>query len=133
MRIVVQIILLSLLTNCCATTPSSSSSQLITSCQDYFYQMLNDEQLIKENVVLRDLWINYKKHPIQMQQPNGDRFLIDKIPRLKELNEFENIIGIEFRHIRLLARAFTHRSVGFNNLTLGSNQRMEFLGDTVLQ
>lgn len=25
------------------------------------------------------------------------------------------------------------RSVGFSNLTLGSNQRMEFLGDTVLQ
>lgn len=41
--------------------------------------------------------------------------------------------GIEFTHIRLLARAFTDRSLGFSNLTLGSNQRMEFLGDTVLQ
>ena len=30
-------------------------------------------------------------------------------------------------------RAFSDRSIGFNNLTLGSNQRMEFLGDTVLQ
>lgn len=30
-------------------------------------------------------------------------------------------------------RAFTDRSVGINNLTLGSNQRLEFLGDSVLQ
>lgn len=41
--------------------------------------------------------------------------------------------GIKFTHIRLLARAFTDRSMGFTNLTLGSNQRLEFLGDTVLQ
>ncbi|KOB67048.1 Ribonuclease 3 [Operophtera brumata] len=40
---------------------------------------------------------------------------------------------VEFKHIRLLARAFTDRSVGFTHLTLGSNQRLEFLGDTVLQ
>jgi ribonuclease III len=40
---------------------------------------------------------------------------------------------VQFRHIRLLARAFTDRSVGFTHLTLGSNQRLEFLGDTVLQ
>lgn len=38
-----------------------------------------------------------------------------------------------FTHIRLLARAFTDRSIGYTNLTLGSNQRLEFLGDTVLQ
>lgn len=78
-------------------------------------------------------WVNYPKHPIQQQNPHGDRFLIDSIPLLQKLTEFENITGIQFQHIRLLARAFTHRSVGFNNLTLGTNQRMEFLGDTVLQ
>ena len=32
-----------------------------------------------------------------------------------------------------MARAFTDRSIGYTNLTLGSNQRLEFLGDTVLQ
>lgn len=32
-----------------------------------------------------------------------------------------------------MARAFTDRSIGFTHLTLGSNQRLEFLGDTVLQ
>lgn len=61
-------------------------------------------------------------------------------------------MGIPYTHIRLLARAFTDRSIGYNNLTLwvflvwqrdskliifficsGSNQRLEFLGDTVLQ
>lgn len=88
---------------------------------------------VEENKILKDLWINYKKHPIQLQEPNGDRHFIQKIPRLQTLVEFEEMTGIEFTHIRLLARAFTHRSVGFNNLTLGSNQRMEFLGDTVLQ
>ena len=51
----------------------------------------------------------------------------------QKLSKFEETIGVEFNHIRLLARAFTDRSIGFNNLTLGSNQRLEFLGDTVLQ
>lgn len=49
------------------------------------------------------------------------------------MTKFEESIGVEFTHIRLLARAFTDRSIGFTNLTLGSNQRLEFLGDTVLQ
>lgn len=51
----------------------------------------------------------------------------------QKLLEFENSVGIEFNHIRLLARAFSDRSLGNSNLTLGSNQRLEFLGDTVLQ
>jgi ribonuclease-3 len=78
-------------------------------------------------------WVNYPKHPLQMQNVDGDRFLIKEIPLLEKLTEFEAMTGIEFKHVRLLARAFTHRSIGFNNLTLGTNQRMEFLGDTVLQ
>ena len=88
---------------------------------------------VEENKVLKDIWIHYNRHPIQMQEPDGDRHHIEKIPRLQKLIEFEDMTGIEFTHVRLLARAFTHRSVGFNHLTLGSNQRMEFLGDTVLQ
>jgi len=36
----------------------------------------------------------------------------------QKLLKFEKATGIEFNHIRLLARAFTLRSVGFNNLTL---------------
>lgn len=82
---------------------------------------------------LYNIWVNFPKHPLQLQYPDGDRHFIKTVPRLKELVKFEDVIGVEFTHIRLLARAFTHRSVGFNNLTFGSNQRMEFLGDTVLQ
>lgn len=85
-----------------------------------------DENLLKK-------WVEYPKHPLQQQHEDGDRHLIENVPLLKRLTEFEAMTGIEFKHIRLLARAFTHRSIGFNNLTLGTNQRMEFLGDTVLQ
>lgn len=83
--------------------------------------------------ILHKIWVNYPPHPLQAQNPDGDRHIIPQVKRLKELLEFEEAVGIEFKHIRLLARAFTHRSIGFNHLTLGSNQRMEFLGDTVLQ
>ncbi|XP_015787469.1 ribonuclease 3 [Tetranychus urticae] len=89
--------------------------------------------LFKDEPDLYEVWISYPPHPLQQQASGGDRMYLKAVPRLQELREFEEMIGIEFTHIRLLARAFTHRSVGFNNLTLGSNQRMEFLGDTVLQ
>lgn len=83
---------------------------------------------------------------------------------MQHLTEFERSIGVTFKHIRILAKAFTRKCVGFNNLTLygniliyffmfafrvykfdfellifvliffsGHNQRLEFLGDTVLQ
>ncbi|KAB7506877.1 Ribonuclease 3 [Armadillidium nasatum] len=82
---------------------------------------------------LHTIWVNYKPHPLQEQEPQGDRRWIETFPILQKLAEFEESIGITFTHIRLLARAFTDRSIGFNYLTLGSNQRLEFLGDTVLQ
>uniref|UniRef100_T1IMV5 Ribonuclease 3 n=1 Tax=Strigamia maritima TaxID=126957 RepID=T1IMV5_STRMM len=82
---------------------------------------------------LLDIWINYPPHPLQEQEPEGDRKYIESVPLLQKLTQFEGAIGVDFTHVRLLARAFTHRSVGYNNLTLGSNQRLEFLGDTVLQ
>lgn len=79
------------------------------------------------------MWVNYPPHPLQEQEPLGDRKLIETSPLLKDLTQFEEMIGVKFRHIRLLARAFTDRSIGYTLLTLGSNQRLEFLGDTVLQ
>lgn len=87
----------------------------------------------RESPELLDIWVNYPKHPLQEQEPDGDRKWINTLPFLQKLTKFEESIGIKFNHIRLLARAFTDRSVGFTNLTLGSNQRLEFLGDTVLQ
>ncbi|XP_065369999.1 ribonuclease 3 [Calliphora vicina] len=91
------------------------------------------DALFMENELLREIWKNLPEHPLQEQEPLGDRDCISSYPMLQELTKFEDSIGIEFKHIRLLARAFTDRSIGFTHLTLGSNQRLEFLGDTVLQ
>lgn len=88
---------------------------------------------VESEKALHEIWTNMPKHQLQSQYLDGDRHLIANNAKLQELVKFEQMIGIEFKHIRLLARAFTHRSVGYNNLTFGSNQRMEFLGDTVLQ
>ncbi|XP_050076547.1 ribonuclease 3 [Anopheles maculipalpis] len=89
--------------------------------------------LFQEDDSLRGIWVNYPAHPLQEQEPLGDRNHIESFEMLKTLTRFEDSIGVQFNHIRLLARAFTDRSIGFTNLTLGSNQRLEFLGDTVLQ
>ncbi|XP_063538645.1 ribonuclease 3 [Cydia strobilella] len=82
---------------------------------------------------LLEVWNKERAHPLQEQEPLGDRKYIRDFKFLQKLTEFEDSIGVQFKHIRLLARAFTDRSVGFTHLTLGSNQRLEFLGDTVLQ
>ncbi|XP_059611847.1 ribonuclease 3 [Phlebotomus argentipes] len=82
---------------------------------------------------LKKIWENNPPHPLQEQEPLGDRQWIGSYQMLQNLTKFEDSIGVKFRHIRLLARAFTDRSIGFTHLTLGSNQRLEFLGDTVLQ
>ncbi|XP_026556700.1 ribonuclease 3 [Pseudonaja textilis] len=82
---------------------------------------------------LREVWLNYPLHPLQLQESNTDRQLIETSPVLQKLTEFEDAIGVIFTHVRLLARAFTLRTVGFNHLTLGHNQRMEFLGDSIMQ
>uniref|UniRef100_A0A8C6T3M8 Ribonuclease 3 n=1 Tax=Neogobius melanostomus TaxID=47308 RepID=A0A8C6T3M8_9GOBI len=68
-----------------------------------------------------------------VQEPQTDRHLIETSPVLQKLTSFEDSIGVLFTHVRLLARAFTLRTVGFNHLTLGHNQRMEFLGDSIMQ
>uniref|UniRef100_A0A3Q3BRQ8 Ribonuclease 3 n=1 Tax=Kryptolebias marmoratus TaxID=37003 RepID=A0A3Q3BRQ8_KRYMA len=82
---------------------------------------------------LREVWLHYPPHPLQVQEPQTDRQLIETSPVLQKLTSFEESIGVLFTHVRLLARAFTLRTVGFNHLTLGHNQRMEFLGDSIMQ
>ncbi|CAG9859292.1 unnamed protein product [Phyllotreta striolata] len=85
------------------------------------------------NPELHEVWVSLPPHPLQEQEPLGDRQWIEKFDILQNLVKFEQSLSVEFKHIRLLARAFTDRSVGYTNLTMGSNQRLEFLGDTVLQ
>lgn len=89
--------------------------------------------LFLESDDLKRIWENNPPHPLQEQEPLGDRQWIASYQMLQNLTKFEDAIGVKFHHIRLLARAFTDRSIGFTHLTLGSNQRLEFLGDTVLQ
>lgn len=55
---------------------------------------------------------------LQVQEPQTDRQLIETSPVLQKLTQFEDSIGVLFTHVRLLARAFTLRTVGFNHLTL---------------
>ncbi|KAH9500714.1 hypothetical protein Btru_076335 [Bulinus truncatus] len=89
--------------------------------------------LFDDDEVLLHTWNDLPKHVLQQQEPGGDRRWVKSSPILQKLEKFEESIGIRFNHIRLLAKAFTHRNIGVNPLTMGHNQRLEFLGDTVLQ
>lgn len=53
---------------------------------------------------------------------------------MPELGEFEKILGYKFKNISYLKNALTHTSYinEHKNLPHGSNERMEFLGDSVL-
>ena len=55
----------------------------------------------------------------------------------KPIEEFEKATGLIFRDKRLLQQAFTHRSYvnerAESGETIADNERLEFLGDTVLQ
>ncbi|MBN2618365.1 MAG: ribonuclease III [Spirochaetales bacterium] len=57
--------------------------------------------------------------------------LIDEI-RLKELKHFSKSLGIRFRRLDLLDLALTHRSYLNINKNNYNNERLEFLGDSVL-
>ena len=49
------------------------------------------------------------------------------------MSAFENVIGYEFNNKQLLEKALTHSSYANENHTsLGDNERLEFLGDSVL-
>ena len=52
-----------------------------------------------------------------------------------QLEKFEKIIGYEFKNKRLLERALTHSSYcnEIKRLKNQSNERLEFLGDAVLE
>lgn len=54
--------------------------------------------------------------------------------RLKQLEELQKRIGIEFKNIETLNTAFLHPSyVNEKRLLCNSNQRLEFLGDAVIE
>ena len=53
----------------------------------------------------------------------------------KDFQSFEEKIGLQFNEINLLRQAFTHRSYlnEHRGYDLGHNERLEFLGDAVLE
>lgn len=53
----------------------------------------------------------------------------------KDIGEFEKKIGVEFSNKNVLKQAFVHRSFLNENkeFSLGHNERLEFLGDAVLE
>lgn len=88
--------------------------------------------LFHQDKQLTDIWTHLPEYPLKVQYPNSDRHLIEKVPLLQKLMKFERDIGVEFHHIRLLAQAFCTRPIPQNDLTIEDNERLEFLGDTVL-
>lgn len=54
---------------------------------------------------------------------------------MKDFSKFENKINVNFKNINLLRQAFTHRSYINEHKNLGweHNERLEFLGDAVLE
>jgi ribonuclease III len=54
---------------------------------------------------------------------------------MKDINDFQKIIGVEFKDQSLIERAFIHRSYLNEHPKLGleHNERLEFLGDAVLE
>ena len=57
------------------------------------------------------------------------------VSRKEKLIEFQRIIGVEWKNIKLLDQALTHSSYAKSNPAeiLKDNERMEFLGDAVLE
>jgi len=49
-----------------------------------------------------------------------------------DLREFEKNIGYEFKNIQLLKTALTHTSYAYEN-NVESNEKLEFLGDSILE
>lgn len=72
-----------------------------------------------------------------MPRPEKIRgIIVEKISdrRLKQLHELEERLGIKFTNIELLELALTHTSyVNESRKQIESNERLEFLGDAVLE
>ncbi len=49
---------------------------------------------------LNQIWTDFDPHPLQRQEPDGDRHWIQKYPVLQKICAFEQRMGIEFTHIR---------------------------------
>jgi len=105
--------------------------QGLDACREFFGKCIFSAETETD---LLHLWLSSKQHPVQ-QASNSDRYLITQSPTLQKFCLLEDATGFIFRHIQLLAQAFTHPSVlpELDLLKVGTNQRLEFLGDAILQ
>ena len=60
------------------------------------------------------------------------KFEVMTAPRRRELKNLEKKLGVEFNKLELLNAALTHTSYA-NDKQIDSNERLEFLGDAVLE
>jgi ribonuclease-3 len=112
-----------------ATIAAIFLDQGLSACHNFFAKALFSS---KEDKIYLDNWLTWRNHPLQ--QGRFDRDQIPNSPVLQKLTKLESQIGIAFRHVKLLAQAFTHPSVGhIDTLNVGNYQRLEFLGDSILQ
>ncbi|RDD42015.1 Endoribonuclease Dicer [Trichoplax sp. H2] len=58
---------------------------------------------------------------------------INKIYEANNLERLEKVIGYSFQNKLFMIRALTHSSYHHHNIAIESNQKLEFLGDTILQ
>uniref|UniRef100_A0A1I7U6F2 Ribonuclease 3 n=1 Tax=Caenorhabditis tropicalis TaxID=1561998 RepID=A0A1I7U6F2_9PELO len=86
-----------------------------------------------DNPEAKRVWDHHNEHELKREDPLGDRELSMITPALAAFHPLEKSLGVQFNNIRLLAKAFTRRNVPNNDLTKGHNQRLEWLGDSVLQ
>ncbi|MDP9728460.1 ribonuclease III [Alicyclobacillus tolerans] len=70
-----------------------------------------------------------------MKKHTGDTLQRDRSTRDQSLGELQKKCGVEFRDTQLLLQAFTHASYRneHRKSRLGDNERLEFLGDAVLE
>ena len=51
----------------------------------------------------------------------------------QKINEFETLLGYQFNDKKLLKTALTHKSYAYQNINVEYNERLEFLGDAILE
>lgn len=101
--------------------------QGLQSCRIFYAKCL-----FRKEPELETNWLQPKLHITQ--QGKTDRALIEQSETLQKLTELEKVIDYQFKHIRLLAQAFTHSSISsMDFLKLDTNQNLEFVGDSILQ
>ena len=100
-----------------------------------FMEWLGLKVLAEEEEATCDLisahYANYRRYVCEIPYDDDERYREVLKRQTKQMASFEEKIGYVFKNKELLLEAFTHPSYSDNTIT-GSYQRLEFLGDAVL-